>query len=145
LEILSKDDLERLKRKKQQWSNANLTLLDNLFDGDEITKEYSASWGGGVIDLMKTPSLGQQVASVHSDVKVELTKLRGISRRLESFLESGERMLNLTDDRSFGEQKYLVEAIVEILEEQGILNKQQIYDKIKKRKNKLRKKMPKEG
>ena len=138
LEILSKGDLGRLKEKKQQWFHSNIELLGVLFDGNEIAKEYSASRGGGVIDFMKTPSLGQQVASVHSDIKIELTKLRALLRRLESFLEPEEGNNQPDSNDVSGEQKYMLEAIVEILEERGILNRQQIFDKIKKIKNKLR-------
>jgi len=130
LEVISEETLGDLKEKKKEWTEINVKMLRGLFNSDEIAEKYSASWGGGVVEHMRTPSLGQQVASVHSDIKTELTKLRSISNHLESFPEPNNLEGKVTFKEVYLNQDYLLQAVLNILEKEGVLTKQQVFEEM---------------
>lgn len=83
-EISNENQLEAARFARNEWYDFTKELLLSIFDGDEISKEFSASSSGG---LTVTPGFAYKAKYFREFLKNKTAKLRSIVRRLELFPE----------------------------------------------------------
>ena len=87
--VNTQESYESSKKEYRLWDDYNEEMLKRIVTTDEISEEYS-HWISVPVNVMRTPSLGEQIKNLHNRIDGKVDRLKSILGRLELIPVAGE-------------------------------------------------------